>query len=63
VVQTLQIEPISSDMLDELGFSWHTDSDGSRYISDHIVEVTQNEADAYYEAANTLYDMYVQAAE
>jgi len=63
VVQTLQIEPISSDMLDELGFSWHTDSDGSRYISDPIVEVTQNEADAYYEAANTLYDMYVEAAE
>jgi len=63
VIQTLNVNPISTEMLDEIGLSWHTDSDGSSYISNELVKVTQSEADAYYEAANTIYDMYVEAAE
>jgi glutathionylspermidine synthase len=61
---TLQkLNKIDDNTLEELGFSWHTDSDGSKYISDELVEISQNEAEAYYEAANEIYDMYVEAAE
>ncbi len=61
---TLQkINSLENKTLEELGFSWHTDSDGSKYVSDELVQVTQNEAEAYYEATNTIYDMYVEAAE
>lgn len=49
--------------LESLGFVWHTDSDESAYISDELVVVSKNEAEAYYEATNTLYDMFVEAAE
>ena len=61
---TLQnLTPLDDTQLEELGFTWHTDVDGSKYVSNQLVEVTQEEAEAYYEAANTLYDMYVEAAE
>lgn len=63
MLQTRKVNAISSEMLDELGFSWHTDSDGSSYISDELVEITQKEANEYYEATNAIYDMYVEAAE
>ena len=49
--------------LESIGFYWHTDDDATPYIADEIVEVDSEEADAYYEAANELYDMFVEAGE
>lgn len=61
---TLQkVTPLDDATLQELGFSWHTDSDGSKYINDALVEISDDEAEAFYEAGNELYEMYVQAAE
>jgi glutathionylspermidine synthase len=58
-----KINKLSDNVLDEIGFTWHTDSDGTKYVSDELVTITQDEANAYYEAGNELYDMYVEAAE
>ena len=58
-----KLSPLSDEQLEELGFNWHTDSDGSKYIADELVEVSHKEAEDYYEATNTIYDMYVEAAE
>ena len=55
--------PLDTKYLESIGFVWHTDSDESSYISDELVVITEEEAEAYYEATNTLYDMYVEAAE
>ncbi len=61
---TLQkLNPLDDSTLEELGFSWHTDSDGSKYVSDELVEISSQEAEAYYSATNEIYDMYVEAAE
>jgi len=61
---TLQkITPLEDSTLEEIGFTWHTDSDGSKYVSDELVKITAQEAEAYYEAVNEIYDMYVEAAE
>ena len=57
------VTPLDNTTLEKLGFSWHTDSDGSKYLSDSLVVITQEEAEAYYTAVNELYDMYVEAAE
>ncbi len=57
------VTPLSDEKLEKLGFTWHTDSDGTHYVADELVLVSDDEAEAYYEAANTLYDMYVEAAE
>ena len=54
---------LDTDYLESLGFSWHTDSDETSYISDELVVISEAEAEAYYEASNALYDMYVEAAE
>lgn len=49
--------------LEQIGFYWHTDPDNTPYVADEIVEVSADEADAYYEAANELYEMFVEAGE
>lgn len=62
MIKLQKINPLDSNTLEELGFSWHTDSDGSSYVSDALVQITADEAEAYYEAVNELYDMYAEAA-
>jgi len=62
-VKLKKIEPLDNGYLESIGFGWHTDLDGSRYISNELVSITQDEAEAFYEATNELYDMYVAAAE
>ena len=63
MINLTKIKPLKPEQLEELGFTWHTDSDESRYISDTLVNITHDEAEAYYEAANEIYDMYAKAAE
>ncbi len=63
MVKLQKINPLSDSALEELGFTWHTDQDNSKYISDALVQLTSAEAENYYEAANELYDMYVKGAE
>lgn len=63
MVRLQNVTPLNDKDLEKIGFSWHTDEDGTKYVADQLVEVSQSEAEAYYEAANTLYDMYVEAAE
>jgi len=62
MVSLTPISPISDEILEEIGFSWHTDNDNSKYIANELVNVTPQEAQAYYEAVNELYDMYATAA-
>ena len=49
--------------LEKIGFFWHTDPDSTPYVANEIVDVTSDEADAYYEAANELYEMFAEAGE
>lgn len=59
----LKISPLTTEYLEKIGFSWHTDLDNSPYITDELVEVSQDECEAYYNAANELYDMFIKAAQ
>ena len=63
MVQLQKINPLDDATLTELGFTWHTDEDGSKYVNDALVTLTSQEAEAYYNAGNDLYEMYVEAAE
>ena len=63
MVRLDSVSALPDDTLQQLGFTWHTDRDGTHYVANELVLVSDAEAEAYYEAANTLYDMYVQAAE
>jgi len=58
-----KLTPLDDAALEQIGFTWHTDSDGSKYVADTLVRITEQEAEAYYTAANELYDMYVEADE
>ena len=62
MVTLTSVKALPEGALEELGFTWHTDRDGTHYVADELVRISDAEAEAYYDAANTLYDMYVQAA-
>ncbi|HIC43712.1 MAG TPA: glutathionylspermidine synthase family protein [Sulfurimonas sp.] len=63
MIQTVEVKPIDNETLEEIGFSWHTDTDGTSYVANELVQVSAEEAEAYYKAGNELYDMYATAAE
>lgn len=52
-----------SKSLESMGLTWHTDMDNSPYISDELLHISEKEANDFYEAGNTLYDMFVEAGE
>ena len=39
-----KINPLDNGYLESIGFGWHTDLDGSRYIADELVSITDDEA-------------------
>lgn len=57
------LKPLDTQTLQQIGLPWHTDSDQTPYISDELIHITEQEAEAFYEAGNTLYDMYVEAGQ
>ncbi|EGN5706115.1 glutathionylspermidine synthase family protein [Campylobacter upsaliensis] len=62
-MEFLTLEKLEKNYLESIGFSWHTDEDGSDYLDNQFICVSKNEANAYYEAANELYDMFIAAAQ
>jgi len=52
-----------NDFLENIGFFWHTDPDTTPYVVPEIVNISPDEADAYYEASNELYEMFAEAGE
>ena len=58
-----KLKPLTSEYLESIGFVWHTDEDETSYIADEIVQVSEEEANAYYEATNELYDMFCEAGD
>jgi len=62
----MKLTPIKvpdNKFLEQIGFFWHTDPDQTPYVASELVDITPNEADAYYEAVNELYEMFVEAGE
>ncbi len=58
-----KVAPLADEYLESIGFVWHTDSDNSSYISNELVVINEDEANAYYEAVNELYDMFAEAGQ
>jgi len=63
MIKLKKLQQLSNEYLESIGFSWHTDIDDTSYISNEVVSIDEDEANGYYEAANELYDMYVEAAQ
>ena len=63
MVTTTKVLAIPKTVLEDIGMTWHTDTDGSAYLVPELVDVSESEAQAFYDASNTLYDLFVEAAE
>jgi len=59
----IDIKELPKAHLDAMGYTWHNDEDGEYIVKDKFIAVTQVEVDAYKDASNELYEMYVQGAE
>lgn len=59
----IDLKPLDKDSLEKIGLEWHTDADNTPYIANEAVEISQNEAEAFYNAGNELYDMFVEAGD
>lgn len=62
-MKTISLNPLDKDALEEIGLSWHTDTDNTPYIENEALQVSKAEAEAFYEAGNELYDMFIEAGE
>ncbi|WP_026943068.1 glutathionylspermidine synthase family protein [Helicobacter rodentium] len=62
-MQILKAQPLENADLENLGLNWHTDIDNTPYVSDEIIEISEEEAQGFYDAANELYDMYAEAGQ
>ncbi|GAB3962368.1 glutathionylspermidine synthase family protein [Spirosoma harenae] len=60
-LQSLAISPTTQ--LQNLGWNWMLGQDTLPYLTNEVVVITPAEADAYYEAANELFEMFVAAAQ
>lgn len=63
MIELQKVKEIDKQYLESLGFYWHTDSDNSRYISDEIIVISEQEALSFENAANELYDMFIHAGQ
>lgn len=63
MINLQKVNPLQKDYLESLGFVWHTDTDETSYLSDTLVMISEEEAEAYYEAGNTLYEMFIETAQ
>ncbi len=62
-IRLKKVNPLTRSFLESIHFSWHTHANDEAFLKDEIVLIKEHEANAYYEAANELYDMFVEAAE
>jgi len=59
----IPLKPLTTEQFEALGLQWHTDLDSTPYIEAQAIQITQQEADNFYNACNTLYDMFCEAGQ
>jgi glutathionylspermidine synthase len=62
-MKTIPVKPVPDEIYDKLGFYWYASPQDKSYVADELVVISEAEGDAYYRAANELYDMVVQAGQ
>ena len=62
-MQITPLTPINKQALESIGLSWHTDRDTTDYIAPEMVEISQEEAERFYNAGNELYEMFCEAGQ
>ena len=62
-MKILPVKPVPDEIYDQVGFDWYASVQDKSYVADELVVVSEQEGDAYYQAANELYDMYVKAGQ
>ena len=58
----IQLQNPPNKFLENSGWNWATE-DTTSYIANELIKVSENEAEAYFSAAEELYEMYIKAAE
>lgn len=43
-----KLKPLNKEILESIWLQWHTDVDRSTYIDNEIIEISKEEAEAFY---------------
>jgi glutathionylspermidine synthase len=62
-VRRMTVKSIPYSIFDELGFYWYSMPENPHYVADELVIISEEEGEAYYEAAGELYDMFIEAGQ
>ena len=62
-MKVIPVKQVPDEIYDKLGFYWYASPQDKSYVACELVLVKESEGDAYYQAANELYEMYVQAGQ
>lgn len=62
-MKVTQHEKLKDEFFKTLNAEWAISPEIGDYIQGDVVTISQDEANAYYEATNTLYDMFVEAGD
>jgi glutathionylspermidine synthase len=62
-MKIIKVHPVPGDIFEKLGFYWYKSPDKENYVADELVVISEKEGDAYYAAANELYEMFVAAGQ
>jgi len=62
-MKIIPVNPVPDEIYDKVGFYWYASPQDKSYVADDLVSISEKEGDAFYQAANELYDMYVKAGQ
>ncbi|MCU0338503.1 MAG: glutathionylspermidine synthase family protein, partial [Spirosomaceae bacterium] len=63
MIQTQFLNQAPDTQLRKIGWEWMLGADTLPYLTNEVVRIKTYEADAYYEAANELYEIFAEAAQ
>lgn len=63
MIELKSLTPLKKEYLESIGFEWHTNDDEKNYVASEVVAVSKDEIEAYYNAVNELYDMFIEAGQ
>jgi glutathionylspermidine synthase len=63
MISLKHINSLPKEQLESLGWNWLLGEDTLPYVTDKMLVLSNEQVEAYYEATNELYEMYIKAAD
>jgi glutathionylspermidine synthase len=62
-MRLIPVQPVPESVFKKLGFYWYETPENPPYIASELIIISPEEGDAYYRAADELYDLFIAAGQ